>query len=83
MMVRKSITLTEQQDTWLKSQLQSGHYGNESEVLRDLIRQRMVREKEIEQIRQALIEGETSGLSSLSVDEIWEQARLRHQSQNG
>ena len=82
-MVRKSITLTEQQDTWLKSQLQSGHYGNESEVLRDLIRQRMVREKEIEQIRQALIEGETSGLSSLSVDEIWEQARLRHQSQNG
>ena len=83
MMVRKSITLTEQQDIWLKSQLQSGHYGNESEVLRDLIRQRMVREKEIEQIRQALVEGETSGLSSLTVDEIWEQARLRHQSQNG
>jgi antitoxin ParD1/3/4 len=82
MMVRKSITLTEQQDTWLKSQLQSGHYGNESEVMRDLIRQRMVREKEIEQIRQALIEGEMSGLSSFSVDEIWEQARLRHQSQN-
>lgn len=82
MMIRKTVTLTVQQDRWIKDQLISGMYGNESEVLRDLIRQRMIRESEIAEIRTALIEAEQSGVSRLGVDEIWEQAYKRHQSQN-
>lgn len=82
-MIKKSISLTERQDGWLKAQIESGHYGNESEVLRDLIRQRMNRESEIEAIRRALVEGEKSGRSRKSVDQIWEEARMRHNAQNG
>jgi len=36
--VRKSITFTEQQDAWIKLQIESGHYTNDSEYIRDLIR---------------------------------------------
>lgn len=86
-MVKKSISVTDQQDSWIKSQIESGHYGNESEVVRELIRERQIREQEsnaeIEAIRAALIEGEQSGFSDRSVDEIWQEARQRHRDKNG
>jgi antitoxin ParD1/3/4 len=59
--VRKTITLTEQQDSWVKAQIEAGHYTNDSEYIRDLIRREQERSNEIEAIRNALIEGETSG----------------------
>ena len=80
-MVKKSISVTEQQNAWIKAQIESGHFGTESEVVRELIRERQIREREtpeeIEAIRAALIEGEKSGFSDRSVDEIWEEARQR------
>ncbi|MFT5663599.1 MAG: antitoxin ParD1/3/4 [Gammaproteobacteria bacterium] len=83
-MVKKSILVTEQQDGWIKAQIKTGHFGNESEVIRDLIHERQMREQEtpeeIVAIRAAVIEGENSGISTRSVDEIWEEARLRHRS---
>ena len=36
--VRKTITLTDQQDDWIKAQVEGGHYTNDSEYIRDLIR---------------------------------------------
>lgn len=59
--VRKTITLTDQQDAWVKAQIESGHYTNDSEIIRDLIRREQVRTAEIESIRAALIEAEESG----------------------
>jgi len=86
-MVKKSITVTEQQDSWIKTKIESGHFGNESEIIRELIRERQLREQEtsaeIDAIRVALIEGEQSGLSDRSVDEIWQDARRRHRSRHG
>ena len=80
-MVKKSISVTEQQNAWIKAQIESGHFGNESEVVRELIRERQIREQEtpeeIAAIRAALTEGEKSGFSDRSVDEIWEEARQR------
>jgi antitoxin ParD1/3/4 len=55
--VRKTITLTDQQDGWIKSQIQAGHYTNDSEYIRDLIRREQERMADIG----ALIEGENSG----------------------
>jgi len=85
-MVKKSISITDQQDGWIKAQIKTGHFGNESEVVRELIRERQIREQEtpaeIEAIRKALIEGEQSGFSDRSVDEIWEEARKRHKSKH-
>ena len=59
--VRKTITLTDQQDNWVKAQITAGHYTNDSEYIRDLIRREQERSAQIEAIRAALIEGETSG----------------------
>lgn len=85
-MVKKSISITDKQDGWIKAQIESGHYGNESEVIRELIRERQIREQEspaeIEAIRAALIEGEQSGFSDSTVDEIWEEARQRHRAKH-
>lgn len=81
-MVKKSISVTNQQDSWIKAQIKTGHFGNESEVIRELIRERQIREQEtpeeIAAIRAALIKGEQSGFSNRSVEEIWEEARSRH-----
>ena len=59
--VRKTITLTDQQDSWIKAQIEAGHYANDSEYIRDLIRREQERSAEVEAIRAALIEGESSG----------------------
>ena len=59
--VRKTITLTDQQDNWVKAQIDAGHYTHDSESIRDLIRREQDRSAEIEAIRAALIEGEASG----------------------
>ena len=78
-MVKKSITVTDQQDAWLKAQISAGHYGNESEVLRELIRERQLREQEAQQevewIRARLIEGERSGFTDQIPAEILQEIK--------
>ncbi|GLT01397.1 addiction module antitoxin [Sphingobium jiangsuense] len=59
--VRKTITLTEQQDAWISAQIAAGLYTNDSEAIRDLIRREQERTFEMDAIRRALIEGEQSG----------------------
>ena len=59
--VRKTITVTDQQDAWIKTQIDDGYYTNDSEYIRDLIRKEQERSTDIETIRQALIDGENSG----------------------
>ncbi len=58
---RKTITLTEQQDNWVKAQISAGHFTNDSEYFRDLIRRDQAGQADIEAIRAALFEGEQSG----------------------
>lgn len=81
-MVKKSITVTQQHNDWVKAQVETGNFSNESEVFRDLLRDRISREAEIMAIRSALIEGERSGISNKSVDEIWQEAEQRYKQQN-
>ena len=58
---RKTITLTEQQNDWVKAQIAVGQFTNDSEYFRDLIRRDQAGQANIEAIRAALIEGEQSG----------------------
>ena len=60
-MHRKTITLTEQQDDWVKAQIESGHFGNDSEYIRDLIRRDQQAKERLAALRQALVDGESSG----------------------
>lgn len=59
--VRKTITVTDQQDQWIAAQVQAGRFTNDSELIRDLIRREQERSIELEASRQALIAGERSG----------------------
>ena len=68
--IRKTITLTVSQNDWIKTQIDSGSYTNDSEVLRDLIRKAQQESAEVEAIRAALIEGEESGASKRSPQDI-------------
>lgn len=73
-MVKKSITVTNQQASWIKGQIERGFFGNESEVVRELIRERQLREHEatygVEQIRKKLIQAEQSGFTEQTPEEI-------------
>lgn len=59
--IRKTITVTDQQDEWIKAQIEGGDFTNDSEYIRDLIRRDQARHSEIEAIRRELIRGEQSG----------------------
>ena len=77
-MLRKTITVTERQDSWIKSQIDSGDYGNDSEYLRDLIRNDQINKEKLALLRHALIEGEESGISKRSMADILRDAKTRH-----
>ena len=62
-MYRKAITLTKQQNDWVKGQIESGQFGNDSEYIRHLIRRDQQAQERLATLRQALAEGESSGES--------------------
>ena len=57
-MPKRSITLTDTHYEWLTTQVASGQYRSESEVISDLIRERQQRDAGIEAIRLAMAEDE-------------------------
>jgi len=75
--VRKTITLTDAQDDWIKAQVVSGDYTNDSEYLRDLIRREQERASAL---KAAIDEGIASGPSERSLEEIWSAAEARYRS---
>ncbi len=74
-MTRQSISLTEPNDEWLKEQLKQEEYTSKSELINDLIRKEREKEKEIEWLRLKLLEGEQSGFTNLSAEEILTQSK--------
>lgn len=66
-MHRKTITLTEQQDSWVKGQIETGHFGNDSEYIRHLIRRDQQAQERLAELRHALAEGE-AGAESKPLD---------------
>lgn len=81
-MTRKTITITDQMDDWVKGQVESGKYGNDSEYFRDLIRKDQSKKDNLKTLRNLLVEGEQSGSSNLSVTDIWDEAEERHLAEN-
>jgi len=75
---RKTITVTKQQENWIKIQINSGHYNNDSEYIRDLIRKDHDYKVKLQTLRRALIEGEDSGISGTNMADILKNAEKRH-----
>ena len=69
-MIKKSITVTEQQEAWIQAQVENGVYATDSEVIREAIREKQQRMAEIEAVRAILIKAEASGLSERTPEEI-------------
>jgi antitoxin ParD1/3/4 len=59
-MVKKSITVTDQQDRWIRAQMETGNYGTDSELIREALREKQSRMNEIDALRAKLIAAELS-----------------------
>lgn len=59
--IRKAITVTDQQNSWIASQVHDGRFTNDSELIRELIRREQERMEERQAVRQARVEGERNG----------------------
>lgn len=69
-MVKKSITVTEHQNKWIQSQMETGNYGTDSELIREALREKQARQTEVDYIRGKLIEAEKSGFIDEGREEI-------------
>ena len=63
-MRRQSISFTEPNDEWLKSQIDNKEYSSKSELVNDLIRQARNQQQQIDLIRLKLDRAEKSGFTS-------------------
>ncbi|ATW02369.1 type II toxin-antitoxin system ParD family antitoxin [Sphingorhabdus sp. YGSMI21] len=75
--VRKTITLSESQDAWIKSRIAGGAFTNDSEYIRDLVKRDQSQEDRLATLRAAIAEGLDSGTSDQSLDDIWSAAEDR------
>jgi len=76
-MTRKTITIPDAMDGWVKAQIESGRYGNDSEYFRDLIRRDQEKRQAEQELRALISEGLESGVSSSTVPEIMKRVENR------
>lgn len=62
-MTRLSISLTKQNDEWLKGQLEEEEFNSKSEAINHLIKQERSREEYYEFVRMKIEKGEKSGFA--------------------
>jgi antitoxin ParD1/3/4 len=77
-LVKKSITVTAGQEQWIRTQVASGEYGNDSEYVRDLIRRDEERNAQCRIVKEAIQQGLASGISEETVKRISAEAELRY-----
>ena len=82
-LVKKSITVTDRQEQWIRAQIASGEYGNDSEYFRDLLRRDQEQNGQIRALKEAIQEGLKSGVSDKTVKEIWAEAEQRYTARYG
>ena len=82
-LVKKSITVTDRQEQWIRAQVASGEYGNDSEYFRDLIRCDQERNAQFRALKQAIQDGLESGVGDKTVREIWAEAEQRYRARHG
>lgn len=69
-MIRQSISFTEPNDEWLKSQIATKEYASKSELVNDLIRHARSQQSQIDWIRKKIEFAEKSGFTIDSKDQI-------------
>ena len=69
-MARQSISFTQPNDEWLKSQVDNNEYSSKSELVNDLIRQARKQQRQIDWIGSKLEIAENSGFTNDSKAQI-------------
>ncbi|MGB5300649.1 MAG: type II toxin-antitoxin system ParD family antitoxin [Thiogranum sp.] len=82
-LVKKSITVTDHQEKWIKAQVESGQYGNDSEYFRDLLRRDEEQNAKFQALKAAIQEGLDSGVSDKTVLDVWKEAEERYTTKHG
>lgn len=75
--VRKTITLSDTQHSWIKAQIARGALTNDSEYFRHLVRRDQEEQGKLADLRKAISEGIYGGLSGRSLDDIWAEGEDR------
>ncbi|WP_091954079.1 type II toxin-antitoxin system ParD family antitoxin [Polaribacter sp. Hel1_33_78] len=75
--VRKTVTFTEQQDKWIKAQIEAGEYTNDSEYLRNFVRQDQASNAKYLSLKSKIMEGLESCISNQSLPEIMKEVEIR------
>ena len=75
--VRKTISFTEQHDSWIKSRIASGNYASDSEYVRDLIRRDQLENEKLSALKAAIFDGLESGVSERNVQDIMQDVEKR------
>jgi antitoxin ParD1/3/4 len=73
-MATMNVSLPDEMKSWAEAQAQHGRYSNVSDYVRDLIRRDKERTAVIAELRALIDDGIASGVSDLSMDEIFEEA---------
>lgn len=81
-MMRKTITIPDAMDGWVKAQIAKGRYGNDSEYFRDLIRRDQDKRLAEQELLSLIEDGINSGTSDDSVTDIMKRVEQRLK-QNG
>ncbi len=77
-MATMNISLPNPMKDWVEAQTSDGQYANASDYVRDLIRKDKIAQEKKEILIRALIEGEESGVSDRTVDDIWKEVKARY-----
>lgn len=80
--IRKTISITDRHEQWIKAQIEAGRFTNDSEYFRDLLRKDEERSQEFELTKAAIAKGLHSGVSNRGVNDIWQQAIDEHKNAN-
>ena len=77
-MATMNVSLPDAMKEWVEEQTVSGQYSNASDYVRDLIRRDQANRNKKELLVQALLEGERSGKSNRTLDDIWQDVKARN-----
>lgn len=69
-MIKKSITVTDKHAEFIRSQISSGDFASDSEVIRDALRLKQEQAEEIAFLRETARAARASGISKKNKDQI-------------
>ena len=74
-MATMNISLPDPMKAWVEAQSADGRYANSSDYVRDLIRREQIKAEKVANIERLIEEAFASGVSDMTIDEIFAEAR--------